>query len=266
MQIVALVLIVIIGIVLFVVFSNFFKKGEKETKESSGRPNYTSEEPAANAENQKENAEENTSRPPDTAPPYRFNGFPSKTISYATKKTFIGLQTDEKAVCRYETVSGFSYYSMNRFFNNTNSTLHSTEVGGLSEGQGYVYYVKCADEAGNVNTDDFIIAFGVEKADDYTPPVIRNPYPAGDILPSGTTQILMSVSTDEPASCRYSAIQGTAYNSMSSTLSTNDAKRYHTATVRNLWAGQSYEYFVRCKDLEGNANTGDVMIYFSVSP
>ena len=51
---------------------------------------------------------------------------------------------------------------------------------------------------------------------------------------------------------------------MRKSLKGDSAKQYHTATVTGLENGNSYSYFVRCKDLEGNANTGDVMIYFSV--
>ena len=201
----------------------------------------------------------------DAIPPYRFAPSPDdEDLPYTTKKVIISLKTDEKAVCRYGMVSGLSYYSMNRIFTNTNSTYHSTEVTGLSEGGEYKYYIKCADENENVNTDDFIVSFIVEEPEDFTPPVRRNPYPTGDVLSAGTTQTIISITTNEPGYCRYNTEQGTSYKSMRKSLKGDSAKQYHTATVTGLENGNSYSYFVRCKDLEGNANTGDVMIYFSV--
>jgi hypothetical protein len=50
---------------------------------------------------------------------------------------------------------------------------------------------------------------------------------------------------------------------MNKNFSRDDNMTFHTAKIKNLGVGQ-YEYFVRCKDLKGNVNTGDVMIYFSV--
>jgi len=201
----------------------------------------------------------------DAYPPYRFSPWPDdEDLPYTTKKVVINLQTDEKAVCRYGTVSGLSYYSMNRIFANTNSTYHSTEVTGLSEGREYKYYIKCIDENDNANTDDLIISFNVEEPEDVTPPVRSNPYPTGDTFAPGTTQTMISIVTNEPASCRYDAEQGEPYNSMGKSFKSDTAKKYHTATVSGLADGQSYDYFVRCKDLDGNVNTGDVMIYFSV--
>lgn len=202
----------------------------------------------------------------DNTPPYCFDASPAKDaeLSFSTKQTTISLKTDEKASCRYSTVSGMSYDSMNRVFSNTNAFSHSTLVTGLSEGQEYKYYIKCADEHGNKNTNDFVISFEVEEPEDVIPPERRGPFPAGDVLSAGTKEITISIWTDEPATCRYSTEQGTSYSSMRKTFSRDEAKTHHTAVIKGLEDGQAYGYFVRCKDLEGNVNTGDVMIHFSV--
>ena len=202
----------------------------------------------------------------DIIPPYRFDASPEKDeeLPASTRETTIGLKTDEKAFCRYSTVSGMSYDSMNRLFSNTSALSHSTLVTGLSEGKEYKYYIKCADAERNKNTDDFVISFEVKKPEDLTPPVRRNPYPSGDTLSAGTTETTISICTNEPAYCRYSDEQGVSYNSMRHSFSRNETKTYHTTTVKNLEDGQTYEYFVRCKDLEKNENTGDIMIRFNI--
>jgi hypothetical protein len=203
----------------------------------------------------------------DNTPPYCYDASPTEDdedLPFSTKQTTISLKTDEQAVCRYSTVSGMSYDAMNRIFSNTDALFHSTLVTGLSEGQEYEYYVKCVDEKGNKNTNDFVISFKVESPEDVTPPKRIGYYPTGDSFSAETEEITMSVWTDEPATCRYSTEQGTSYKSMKKTFSRDEAKTHHTATIKDLESGRTYEYFVRCKDLEDNVNTGDIMIYFSV--
>lgn len=199
----------------------------------------------------------------ETNPPYRYDGYPDDDMPYSTKTAVIGLKTDETAICKYSDVSGMSYGQM-KLFANTNSLSHSTEVYGLSEGQDYDFYVKCADLKGNQNTDDYLISFLVEYPEDVTPPVRTSLYPDRDLY-YGTTQTQLSVQTNEPASCRYSTEQGVEYKSMKKKF-TSTAGNIHVATVTGLENGIYYTFFVRCQDEEGNANTGDVMIRFRVTP
>jgi len=200
----------------------------------------------------------------DNSPPIRSNGQPSGSLPASTRKTNISLETDEKSVCRYGTVAGQGYHSMNHVFSSADSTYHTAQVTGLSEGQMYQYYIKCADESDNINTNDFVILFMVKKPDDLTPPVRSNQYPIGDALHYLTTNTVIGISTDEPASCRYDFEQGKPYSAMQRSLADDGTKKYHTATITGLSSGHSYSYFVRCRDMAGNVNTGDVMIYFSV--
>ena len=199
----------------------------------------------------------------DITPPYRYQGYPDDDMPYNTKNTLITLKTDEKAVCRYDTVSGVSFGQM-RIFDSTNALLHSTEASGFNEGETYKYYVKCADERNNVNTDDYLVSFKVETPDDVTPPVITVVYPYNDVI-FGTTEVQLGIQTNESASCKYGTEQGTAYSSMKKSF-TKQAANYHTAKVTELQDNVSYSFFVRCKDTAGNANTGDIMISFRVIP
>ena len=173
------------------------------------------------------------------------------------------MHTDKVATCHYDTTAGFAYDQM-RAFSNTNSTFHSTQVTGLSEGQTYTYYVKCRDLAGNTNQVDFVISFDVAAYQSGEPPVRINPYPSGDVFPAGTKSTLISIVTNEAANCRYATEQGKDYSSMSGHFNNDDAMTYHTATYYGLENGKNYSLFVRCADKDGNANTGDVKISFSV--
>ena len=199
----------------------------------------------------------------DITPPYRYKGYPDDDMPYSTKSTLITLKSDEKAVCRYDTVSGMSYGQM-RIFGSTNDLLHSTEVSGFNEGETYKYYVKCADERNNINTDDYLISFKVEAPDDVTPPIITVLYPYGDLY-YGTTEIQLSVQTNESASCKYNTEQGVAYSVMKKSFTKQEAN-IHTAKVTGLENGVYYSFFVRCKDTAGNTNAGDIMIQFRVTP
>lgn len=199
----------------------------------------------------------------DITPPYRYKGYPNEDMPFNTKSTLITLKTDEKAICRYETVSGMGFGQM-KLFSSTNALTHSTEVSGFNEGETYQYYVKCADESNNINTDDYLISFKVKAPQDTTPPVITVVYPDRD-LSYGTTAIQLGIRTNEAASCRYAIEQGTAFNSMKKSFTKQEAN-YHTAQVTGLQNGVYFAFFIRCKDTAGNVNTGDVMIRYRVTP
>lgn len=196
---------------------------------------------------------------PDTTPAKRSNPQPTGELPADTRQIAISLATDQKAVCKYGDTSGLAYNSMQYTFSNTNATSHLTTITTLSEGQEYKYYIKCADESGNQNIDDFIISFKIKAPDDTAPPQRFYLDPSG-VLPYWTKETTIGVSTNEPASCRYSLVPGESYYSMSS----DQYKKRHTANVSGLKSGKTYDYFVRCRDLAGNENTGDAMISFSI--
>src|SRR3989344_6444584 len=195
----------------------------------------------------------------DTVPPKRSKAQPTGGLPAETRKTTLGLETDEKATCKYsDETSGIHYDSMQGEFDQIDSTTHAVLITTLSEGGKYKYYVKCRDEKGNKNTDDFTISFEVKLPVDKTPPVLTNPSHQGSILSIDAKEVVISISTDEPASCRYSG-------SMSGNFSAYDqTKRFHVKKITGLQAGKAYDFFVRCKDSAGNANTGDVLISFMV--
>ncbi len=203
------------------------------------------------------------SRPSDTTPPVRSNGQPTGSLASGTTQTSLSLSTNESATCRYSITAGVAFGSMPNIFSVTGGVAHSTTVTGLTDGSNYTYYIRCQDTSGNANPDDFAISFSVLRASDTTPPVRSNGQPAGS-LAAGTTQTSLTLSTNEAATCRYATTAGVAYASMTNTFGTTGGTA-HSTTVTGLTNGSNYNYYVRCKDVAGNANPDDFLIAFSVA-
>jgi len=98
----------------------------------------------------------------DNTAPIISNGLPATELPADTTSTSLTVDTNETALCRYSTSSNTSFGSMTNF-SATNSTSHSTTVGGLSAFNSFNYYVKCQDGVGNT-TSDSSISFTVAAA------------------------------------------------------------------------------------------------------
>lgn len=101
--------------------------------------------------------------PADTTeeiPPFRFNGAPTSSIGGTTLFVEISLETDELAICRYATDPDVPYGSMTNTFSNTGLIFHSTIVPVVPNST-QRFYVRCVDDEGNFNVDDFVIQFVV---------------------------------------------------------------------------------------------------------
>lgn len=93
-------------------------------------------------------------------PPYRFNPAPTSTVGGTTLSVEISLETDEFAICRYSTVADTTYSSMANTFTGTGLIVHTTVVA-VTQGSLNTFYIRCIDDEGNFNTDDFLIQFAV---------------------------------------------------------------------------------------------------------
>lgn len=99
----------------------------------------------------------------ETDPPVRFNGAPSGELSGTTLNVEMSLRTNEFATCRYSTASGTPFSSMPSTFDQTSfSTIHTKEIA-VATSTSYTFYVRCIDDEGNFNTDDFVISFSVPE-------------------------------------------------------------------------------------------------------
>ena len=91
-------------------------------------------------------------------PPFRFNPAPTSTVGGTTLFVEISLETDEFAICRFSTVAGVAFGTMPNTFSNTGLVVHSTIVA-VTPGTLQQFFVRCIDDEGNFNIDDFLISF-----------------------------------------------------------------------------------------------------------
>jgi hypothetical protein len=97
---------------------------------------------------------------------------------------------------------------------------------------------------------------------DTIPPVRFDGAPSGT-LPSYTTEVTLTLSTSEAATCRYAITPGVAYASMTHTFSFTGGIT-HTHHVSGLVDEQTYTTYVRCQDTASNANDDDYEISFYI--
>lgn len=99
----------------------------------------------------------------------------------------------------------------------------------------------------------------VTMLNDTTPPIISNPSP-NSAQSYTTTSVILSVNTDESATCRYN-LTDISYDNMTGLF--NDNVTIHTASY-NVSSGTSYTIYVRCRDTLNNTDNSSVTISFSV--
>ncbi len=105
----------------------------------------------------------------ETDPPIRFNGAPSGTISGTTQAVVISVETDEFSRCRYDIASGTPYFSMTNEFTTTGfKTIHPKTIS-VATSTSYQFFVRCIDDEGNANIDDYVISFTVPEYPEGTP-------------------------------------------------------------------------------------------------
>lgn len=149
------------------------------------------------------------------------------------------------------------YTNMPAFSAEPFEAFSSTKQWALSDGSGSktVLY-QCRDAQGHTTTSSNSITL------DITPPVRSNSQPSA-ALSAGTTQTTLSLSTDEPATCKYSTAPGIAYDNMANTFSTTLGTS-HATSITGLLNGGQYAYYVKCSDSLANKNLDDFSIGFRV--
>jgi len=110
--------------------------------------------------------------------------------------------------------------------------------------------------------DNIEVWDGFPVTTDTIAPVRNKGFPAGEIG-AATTVTDISLTTNENATCRYSALSGISYAEM--TEFTNTTGTNHTTEVSGLENGLTYNYYVKCKDESENTNSDDFVITFSIA-
>ncbi|MBI2559504.1 hypothetical protein HYW20_09345 [Candidatus Woesearchaeota archaeon] len=147
--------------------------------------------------------------------------------------------------------------SSSLFADPSNGNLHllSTAAAAINKGvslSGLVPYDidgQLRDSQPDIGADEYSSAGSL----DTTPPVRSNPQPSGTI-PAGTASTVLSLTTNEPATCRYSTIPNTPYTLMTNTF-TSTGGISHSTAISGLINGNTYTFYVNCIDAAGNANT-----------
>ncbi len=93
-------------------------------------------------------------------PPYIFNGSPTTTITGVTSNVEIFVETDELAICKYDTASGTAYSAMPYTFTNT-GTIYHTKIVSVIPNSTQQFFIRCLDDEGNFNTEDYLLEFAV---------------------------------------------------------------------------------------------------------
>jgi hypothetical protein len=93
-------------------------------------------------------------------PPVRFNGAPTSTLIGVTLNVEIFVETDELAICKYDRVPGTAFGAMPYTFSGTGLIYH-TDVVAVTPDSVQQFYVRCIDDEGNFNIDDYEIVFSV---------------------------------------------------------------------------------------------------------
>jgi hypothetical protein len=130
----------------------------------------------------------------DTAAPSRGFGSPSGTLPSGTSQATLALRTSEAATCRYSSTAGTAFSAMTRNFTTSDGLSHSASATGLADGGIYNYYVRCQDNSGNANSDDFAINFAISSGGGFVP------YYQNVEAESGTRVAPMAVASDPLAS------------------------------------------------------------------
>jgi hypothetical protein len=198
----------------------------------------------------------NPPQPPaatDNKPPVVSNPSPSGDIN--DPATTISVSTDEKATCKYD-IADTSYDSLeNQMDASSQGTNHSRSIVVAGPGS-YNYYVRCKDASANLNADSVRISFNYVAAQSGGPAI-------SGMSPLGTVNqdtVALIVVTDKPSECRYS-MADMDFDSMADLFTTSDGQTHQA--VANLADYGGYNYYVRCKDNEGNKNIRSEVINFS---
>lgn len=99
----------------------------------------------------------------ETIPPDRFNGAPTTTVTGVTLNVELFMETNEFAICKLDRMAGTEYYSMPTTFTGTGLIYHTIVVA-VTPDTLQSFYVRCMDDEGNYNNDDYLIEFYVSAA------------------------------------------------------------------------------------------------------
>jgi hypothetical protein len=190
---------------------------------------------------------------PDTTAPTVTITAPTQNqvLPTGTTSTNLTVTTNEVATCKWSTTNQ-SYSAMTNTMSGSGSTSHTASMTGLNNGTSYTRYVACSDSSSNASVAQ-ARTFSVDNPADTTAPTVTITAPTqNQVLPTGTTSTNLTVTTNEVATCKWSA-NNVAYASMVDVF-TGTNTTSHTYALLGLTNGTSYTRYVACADAAGNAS------------
>jgi len=139
-------------------------------------------------------------------------------------------------------------------------TFHSTANGGSTNVAIASFDIVHADLTTSTGTIGSMATVSI-PVPDTTAPVRSAGLPSGS-QSSNTTQATLSLTTNESATCKYSTTADVTYDLQTNVFATTGATT-HSTVVTGLSSG-TYNYYVKCVDLNNNKNTDDYIINFSI--
>jgi hypothetical protein len=144
---------------------------------------------------------------------------------------------------------------VDRAGNWTSTPLSLIGIGsdGGSSGNEYYFDDFAMSNATKIGTDTPQFGIG---------PLRTDGAPTGGLAET-TTSTQLSLKTASSATCKYGTTNNIDFDQYQNTFSQTGGTT-HTQTVSNLVKGNSYKYYVRCKDTSGVKNQDDYLIYFTI--
>ena len=102
----------------------------------------------------------------DIDPPRPTAGIPGTVLPAGTTETTLELRTDELALCRWSSEGGTPFSAMDASFSTLPAIRHAALVAGLEDETLSHFFVRCRDDKGNANAEDFPIVVAVSSAAD----------------------------------------------------------------------------------------------------
>lgn len=200
----------------------------------------------------------------DVTPPTITSGPTTINLAAGSTSTVLAVSTNENGTCKGGVIANTVYAAQANTFAGTGTKSHTHTLSGLTDGSTTLFYVRCTDGT-NPTLSDYTFTVEVTALPpDVTPPTITSILPVANQA-AGTTNVDMSYTSDEAATCKYSLIPGTAFASMTALSTTGGTS--HLQNIASLQDNTTYSYWNKCQDAAGNT-TPDFLVtwYVAIAP
>lgn len=198
------------------------------------------------------------------SPPNMTNPQPTIPLQPGTTQATMSIDFDKSALCRYATTNS-PFGNMTLAMTTVNLTA-SVVFTGLTNGFDQTYFMQCQHTDVNGATYPTTTAqsarIQVLTPTDTTAPVRSGVSPQG-VQPFGTNPVVVTLTTNENATCKGDTVPGTAYAAMPQTFA-GTGTQSHTLNVATVNGG-SYQICTRCSDTVPNVNITDDCSVFTVA-